>query len=328
MRDSFGRVIDYARISITERCNLKCVYCMPETGEDDSVINSAETLLSYDDIVFLCKVLAASGVSQIRITGGEPLVRPHANELIRGIKEIPDISYVSLTTNGILLSEQAGALADAGLDGINISLDSLDQTRYHEITRGGDVSRVLAGIETAFDAGISKIKLNCVPTRGIGKEDVVGIAEMARNRQFHIRFIEMMPIGCGAFHGTIENDEIRLILEKHFGPLKPWAGKMGNGPAKYYGLPGFKGKIGFISAMSSSFCQQCNRIRITSDGVLKTCLHMDQGISIRLAIKSRNHKELRSQLEQAVQNKPAKHHFSELPASAGADHRHMFQIGG
>ena len=337
MQDSFGRVIDYARISVTEHCNLKCVYCMPDAGDsgvsaaDLSCAENANQILSYDDIRYLCEELAALGVTQFRITGGEPLVRPRVHELVHGIKEIADVTYVGLTTNGILLPDQAKALAAAGLDGINISLDTMDHDRYRRITRNGDLTLALAGIQSALDAGIPKIKINCVPMDGIVEEDVVHIAELAKDKKFHIRFIEMMPIGCGdAQHmrmRMIENKEIRAILERHFGALTPWAGKVGNGPAEYFSVPGFQGSIGFISAMSSSFCQKCNRIRITSDGTMKTCLHMDQGVTLYQAIKAREGKQLRNRLEQAVWNKPARHHLGESTA-AGADQRHMFQIGG
>ena len=333
MQDSFGRVIDYARISVTEHCNLKCVYCMPDAGDAGvsaanlSCAENASPLLSCDDIRFLCEELTALGVTQFRITGGEPLIRPRVHELVRSIKEISGVSYVGLTTNGILLPAQAKALAAAGLDGINISLDTMNHDRYRQITRNGDLTTALAGIQSAFDAGIPKIKINCVPMDGIVEEDVVRIAGLAKEKRFHIRFIEMMPIGGGDAGHMVENKEIRAMLEGHFGSLTPWAGKMGNGPAEYFSVSGFQGSVGFISAMSSSFCQKCNRIRITSDGTMKTCLHMDQGVTLYQEIKAREGKLLRNRLEQAVWNKPARHHFGESTV-AGADQRHMFQIGG
>jgi len=324
MIDHYGRDIDYARISITDRCNLRCVYCMPETGIDKV---SCDDILSYEQIVRVCRVLARQGIRKLKITGGEPLARKDVPSLIACLKAIPGIEHVSLTTNGVSLAVVAQELTEAGLDSINISLDTLDPDRYRLLTRRGSVHDVLLGIAGAAAAGIQSIKINCVPIAGMNDQDLVSLAALAQNQDIHVRFIEMMPIGLGKQFRRVEPDLLRKLLEEAYGTMELYRGKLGNGPARYYSLPGFRGKIGFISAVSECFCEKCNRVRLTADGVLKTCLHLDEGVSLLPALSQDNDDLLKQQIGWAIRNKPAKHDFAS-EASWGMERRMMSQIGG
>ena len=270
MIDRCGRNIDYLRISVTDRCNLRCIYCMPEEGIR---LTEREKILQEPEIIRVCKVMAELGITKIKLTGGEPLVRPRIPGLIRQIKEISGIEKVTLTTNGILLKDQMQDLADAGLDSLNISLDTLDEECFCKITRRNLLEETLEGIREAMKYPEVQLKINCVPL-GLEEQDLCGIAEFARKNPVHVRFIEMMPIGYGSSFTGMSQEKIMLLLEQKFGKMIPYNGKtLGNGPCTYYTVDGFEGKIGFISAISHKFCSQCNRIRLTSQGYLKTCLH-------------------------------------------------------
>ncbi|MCD8139399.1 MAG: GTP 3',8-cyclase MoaA [Planctomycetaceae bacterium] len=321
MRDRFDRVIDYARLSITDRCNLRCVYCMPEEGV--AKMDHGD-VLSFDEIVRVAESLARLGVTRLKVTGGEPLVRKGAANLVRMLKNIDGIASVTLTTNGILLPSFAPALRDAGLDGVNISLDTLDPDRYRRLTRLGSVDDALRGLDAAL-AHFDSVKINCVPMDGV--QDVAPIASLARDAAVHVRFIELMPMGEGAAFAPVNRESVTAALEASFGPLTPCPPPRGNGPARYFSLPGFTGRIGFINTADHTICGSCNRVRLTADGVLKTCLHMDRGVPLRAIVRGRDGAGLDEAVADAIQHKPAHHQFA-LGNVAGAEVRRMSEIGG
>lgn len=324
MLDSLGRTIDYARVSVTDRCNLRCRYCMPEEGVGKK---RHEDILSFADIRRVVACFAELGIRRLKITGGEPLVRRDVVGLVRSLGEVPGIESVTLTTNGILLPGAARELREAGLGGVNVSLDTLDPEQYRELTRGGDVGRVLAGIDAALAAGLPSVKVNCVPMAATGADGLGRIAALARERPVHVRFIELMPMGAGAQFAAIERGRVREAVESAFGRLRPCAEKLGNGPAEYFSLPGFVGRIGFVDTLDHGLCGRCNRLRLTADGVLKACLHMDAGTDLRPALAESSDGALLAAVSGAIRAKPAHHRFS-LPGAPGSDRRGMSQIGG
>lgn len=265
MLDKLNRKIDYLRISVIDRCNLRCVYCMPEEGIESI---PHDEILTYDEILRICEIVSELGIRKIKITGGEPLVRKDIVNLIRDIKNIDKIEQVTLTTNGILLHEMLDDLYDAGIDAINISLDTLNKDNFKKITRRDGLEKVLMSIDKAYDLGI-RVKINCLAIRDFNLRELVEIASFAKDREIDVRFIELMPIGFGKKYTQIDNDEILSILESRFGTFEIVTEKRGNGPAKYYRNQNMKGCIGFISAISHEFCESCNRIRLTSSGFLK-----------------------------------------------------------
>lgn len=337
MKDSFGREIDYLRISVTDRCNLRCVYCMPEEGVCPV---SHEDILSYEEIEELTEIFSGLGISKIKLTGGEPLVRRNLPVLVRKLKQLPGIKNVTLTTNGILLKEQLPALMEAGLDGVNISIDSLNEQEYARFTRGGCLSRALEGLEAACSRKGLGVKVNCVSfweEENSFYERVKALGGLAGNYPVSVRFIEMMPIGYGRKFQNPGEKMVRDVLEKEYGPLKPYGGKLGNGPCQYYTLSGFAGKIGFISAVSHQFCSSCNRVRLTAAGYLKTCLQYEQGVDLKRILRQNEEKtEIRKKLEtaicRAVREKPRAHVFGEgnsLEQNTERLETHtMSQIGG
>lgn len=322
MRDGMNREIDYVRLSVTDRCDFRCTYCMPL----DIQFLPEELVLSKEEILFLMNQLAQDGIKKVKITGGEPLVRRDIIEIIREIKQIPGIENVTITTNGMLLEKYAEELKEAGLDGLNLSLDTLDPVEFHQITRVGKLEQVWAGLEKALAIGLPNIKLNTVARKAESAENLVKVAALAKKYPVHVRFIEMMPIGLGEESQGRSQEEVQKLLTDAFGPLKPFDERLGNGPAVYYALAGFKGKIGFISAVGHCFCETCNRIRITAGGNLKTCLHMDAGTNLRPALLAEDSDALQAQLRTALLHKPEKHHFAD--ANAHGDTRFMSQIGG
>lgn len=325
MRDSHGRNIDYIRISVTDRCNLRCVYCMPEQEECTAVRQQ----ISGDDLIVLCECFAQLGIKNIKITGGEPLVRRDVPELIRRMKAIPGIESITLTTNGVLLKPQLPALVKAGLDAVNISLDSLDEEDYARISRRRTLSGALSGLDAACAYPDLLVKVNCVPIRGMNDEQLGAIAGLARDRNVHVRFIEMMPIGYGRRFAFQGEEEIRSRLEQELGKkLIPYEGKIGHGPSHYYAVEGFRGKIGFISAISHKFCEDCNRVRLTCDGFLKTCLQYNIGCDLRsLMEKGLSKEQIRSAIRETIYSKPLCHHF-ENPEEENREEGNMSQIGG
>lgn len=337
MKDSFGREIDYLRISVTDRCNLRCVYCMPQ--EEIHRIPQEE-ILSYEEIEMAAAVFAGLGISRIKLTGGEPLLRRDLPVLIDKLKHIQGIRNVTLTTNGTLLKDQIGGLTEAGLDGVNISIDSLDPKEYARITRGGCLDEALEGLRAACSQKGLLVKVNCVSfmeeEKGFCKR-VKDLGGLAKSYAIPVRFIEMMPIGYGRDFQDPGEERVRRILEGEYGPLSSCEEILGNGPCRYHRIPGSDGKIGFISAVSHQFCASCNRVRLTSRGYLKTCLQYEQGADLkRILRQEKDKKEISKELEvavrRAVMEKPRAHVFgknSSLEQKTGTLETHtMSQIGG
>lgn len=324
MLDQYGRIIDYMRISLTDRCNLRCIYCMPEEGICQI---PREELLGQDEIIKICRLAGELGISRIKLTGGEPLVRRICVPLVKELKALPGISQVTLTTNGILLKEQLPGLMEAGLDALNISLDTLEAENFRRITRRNELDRTLEGLEAALSYPSLKVKINCVPTFQTDQE-LLQVAALARENPLHVRFIEMMPIGLGKDFTARDENSVKEILEKKYGILTPVSEILGNGPCHYYTLEGFKGKIGFISALSHKFCNQCNRVRLTSTGYLKGCLQFENGVDLKALLRNGASDEiLKNALQKAIFEKPAGHNFQEKKNGREESHI-MSQIGG
>ena len=253
MIDSSGREINYVRISVSDRCQLRCTYCMPEEGIE---LLSHSDMLTFDEIERLCRIFASLGINTIKITGGEPLCRKNVAQLIKNIKSIDGINEVTLTTNGLELARLWDNLCAAGLDAVNISLDTLDRELYSKITRRDRLEDVISSIRLTQQRGGIPVKINCVPM--MSDQLLWDIAALAKEYPIHVRFIEMMPIGRGKQFQFISREETMQKLQEHFGSLTPVNDKLGNGPAEYYTLADFKGNIGFISALSHKFCERCN----------------------------------------------------------------------
>lgn len=325
MIDQYHRNIDYVRISVTDRCNLRCIYCMPEEGV--AWTNHRE-ILTYDEICRICEVFAELGISKIKITGGEPLARKNLSRLILDLKKIAGIESVTLTTNGLLLKEQIASLVQAGIDGINISLDTLDEDIYKEITHRRGAVEVYDAILAAMAFKDIRVKVNCVPIKGMNDGDIFKLASLAKDNPICVRFIEMMPIGLGQQFEAYAEDALVAALEEKWGTFTPYPGRLGNGPARYYQIPGFVGKIGFISALSHQFCSECNRIRLTSTGFLKTCLQYDQGTELKTLLReSQDQNILKETIRQTIYGKPLQHNFGRQEAGPST-HKKMFEIGG
>ncbi|MDH4164259.1 MAG: GTP 3',8-cyclase MoaA [Nitrospirota bacterium] len=308
------RRIDYLRISVTDRCNLKCVYCMPAAG-----VNCMEKheVLSTTEIVRFVQIAYRYGLRKVRITGGEPLVRGDILSLIRALKQDVGIRDLSITTNGLLLEGMAEQLKHAGLDRVNVSLDTMDPERYRNITRGGALDTVWRGIEAAVEAGLAPLKINMVPLRGINDDEVRDFARLTYERDFHIRFIEFMPTGGNAWRRTdcVTSGEVRAQVAS-LGRLTPLLFR-GGGPSRNYRLSGARGVIGFISPVSDHFCGSCNRLRLSADGKLRPCLFSDQIIDVRPHLRRRSaDRDLADLIEQAVRSKPAGHFIERLGTTA------------
>jgi len=281
--DTFGRVHTNLRISVTDRCNLRCTYCMPE----EVVFLNRQELLSYEEIVRFVRLLVPLGVNKIRLTGGEPLVRKDLHKLVAMLRHIPGISDLSLTTNGILLAEQAERLYRAGLRRLNISLDTLRPAVFRQLTRRDGLERVLEGIRVARQVGFAPIKLNAVSIRGVTEDEVVPLARFARENGLELRFIEYMPIGADHWERSkvYFADEILQQLERAFGPLRPVADGDGTAPAQEWEYPD-GGRVGIIASISRPFCHQCNRLRLTADGKLRHCLFALEETDIKSLLRS------------------------------------------
>ena len=321
MYDNYQRNIDYFRISITDRCNLRCRYCMPEGIS----LVPMDQILRYEEILSVCTEAVNLGIRKYKITGGEPLVRIGCVDLIRRMKKIPGVEQVTMTTNGVLLSEYIDALARTGIDGINISLDTLDPVRYQSITGFPKLDMVMKGIIKAVNYGLN-VKVNCVLQRGINEEDWPGILELARDLLLDVRFIELMPIGEGKSQEGVSNNELLSEISDRYPGIRRDYRIHGNGPAIYYNIPGFKGSLGLISAIHGKFCDSCNRIRMTSTGDLKSCLCYDKGINIREAVRNNDREQIREILKKTICGKPRMHHFEEIKEIT--EHKKMVQIGG
>lgn len=325
MLGSYGRIIDYLRISVTDRCNFRCGYCMPPEGIK---LLEAQELLSYEELLRIIKVLGRYGVSKIRLTGGEPLVRKDIVDFVREIKAIGTVKDLSMTTNGSLLAGMAHQLKEAGLDRVNISIDTVDTARFTRITGKGEVARTIEGINSAIEAGLNPVKLNVVLTEELQKDDVVYFIEQIHKKPIAVRFIEYMPIGLGGVKPGASIAVIkRMISEAGYGSLEPVVFTKGNGPAKYYRLPRAIGTFGFITPISEHFCDSCNRVRLTADGKIKPCLLANCEIDIKAALRSGGSNEMIYQLfEKALREKPYKHRLGE--SRDGAELRGMSQVGG
>ena len=283
LKDSYQRAIDYLRVSITDRCNLRCIYCMPSEG---IIPLEHKEILRYEEIIRVINIAVKTGVRRVRITGGEPLVRKNITYLISALREMEDIKDLSLTTNGVLLSSYADKLVEAGLKRINISLDSLRPDRFKEITRGGDSSLVWEGIVAAEKAGLTPVKINMVPIRGINSDEIEDFAKVTLRLPYQIRFIEFMPFGTEGLWSPerfIPLEEIKAIVET-VAPLIPVQMKRA-GPARYFRFDGAAGVIGFISPISNHFCGECNRLRLTADGKLRPCLFSETEIDLKPALR-------------------------------------------
>lgn len=325
MIDGIGRTIDYLRISVTDKCNLRCRYCMPECGVE---LIPHEELLTLEEIYRVVRIMEGIGIKKIRITGGEPLVRKNIIKLIEDIHALDGIEEIAMTTNGVFFGEKAKDLKRAGLDSVNISLDTMNQESFKKITGFDEHKRVMDAVDAALKQNI-RLKINCVPCREFNENDIEEIALLARNYPVDVRFIELMPVGCGKnFHG-ISNDEILSRLEAVYGKGTVSGEKRGNGPAKYYDFTEFQGKIGFISPMSHKFCSECNRIRLTAEGRLKLCLHYNSGIELKPLLRSdADDGEIRDKIIEAILKKPQAHDFFHAADVENSDQRKMVQIGG
>jgi cyclic pyranopterin phosphate synthase len=320
--DSFGRSINYLRISVTDRCNMRCIYCMPPEGVPQ--ISHSE-ILSYEEIWTVVRAAAELGIYKIRLTGGEPLVRAELPELVRMLSQIEGIQELSLTTNGAFLKKYALELKQAGLSRVNVSLDTLKPDKFRYITRLGELETVLEGIEAAKKVGFNPVKINTVVMRGINDDEILDFARMTFENGWHVRFIELMPFKSVAeFVPSIE-------LQQHislFGKLEPCASITGNGPAMYYRLAGARGTIGFITPLSdSSFCSRCNRMRLTPDGKLRPCLLGEDEIDLKTPLRNNaSMDELKNLILKAVASKPEHHHLET--ENVRLANRKMSQIGG
>lgn len=325
LEDQFHRNIDYMRISVTDRCNLRCTYCMPSAGV---MPFEYKNILTYEEIARVVMVASTLGVRKIRITGGEPLVRKDLASLISSLRGIHGIEDISMTTNGVFLERRAKALADAGLNRVNISLDSFKPERYKKITRGGNIEDVFKGIESAERAGLLPVKINMVPIRGFNDDEIKDFASLTLNTHYQVRFIELMPIGAyeeWSDDKYVPTDEIRAIVET-IGPIFPVRLRK-NGPARYFRFENAPGVIGFISALSNHFCDACNRLRLTSDGKLRPCLFSESEIDLKPALRnSDSDHEIERLLRLAVDVKPDGHNISNR-ADLGSL-KLMSQIGG
>lgn len=319
MRDFYGREIDYMRISITDRCNLRCIYCMPQKIESVPM----SEILTYEEIAEIVKAAVQLGISHYRITGGEPLVRKGCFKLVRLLKEIPGVKTVGMTTNGVLLAEHAQALQKAGLDSINVSLDTVDPGRFKEMAGSDSLCHVLKGIDEAKQVGLP-VKINTVNCLGT---EWAPLLEFAEKKNIPIRFIEMMPIGYGKNHMGNSNEQLIKMMEERYGNGRAVEAIYGNGPAKYMRFERLNVDVGFISALHHKFCGSCNRIRLSAEGFLKLCLCYDAGIDLRSTLRDPEGSEALVQImKQAIYHKPMEHCFDE--SSEMTEKEPMIRIGG
>ncbi|MBC2582349.1 GTP 3',8-cyclase MoaA [Clostridium sp. DJ247] len=318
MIDSYGRDINYLRISITDLCNLRCRYCMPVQGIQKI---DHEKILRLEEIYEIAKTFVSLGINKIRITGGEPLVRKGALNLIEKLGKLEGIKDFAMTTNGVLLKDSARDLKNAGLNRVNISLDTLDEKKYYNITKGGNIKEVLEGIEEARKVGLTPIKLNVVLIGGFNDNEIEDFVNLTRYEKIDVRFIELMPIGQAKDWSLDNFISNKLVLEK-VKELTEIQGEDTSSPAKYYKLPNGKGRVGLINPISCKFCNSCNRLRLTSDGKIKPCLHSNDEIDLRTALrKGENIKEI---ITDIIKNKPKEHNLEDGEYIK----RNMIAIGG
>ena len=325
MRDRFGRTINYMRISVTDRCNLRCRYCMP-----DGITKCAmQEILTYEEIVEIAEAAEDCGITRFKVTGGEPLVRRGVETLVRSLKELPLTEQVTLTTNGVLLKEKLPALVEAGLDAVNISLDTTDREKYRQVTGRDCLPQVLCAVRACVEAGI-RTKINAVLLPGCNEEAFLPLIQIASEWPVDVRFIELMPIGEGRSNKGLDNRRLIDKLYAAYPGTVPDPTPRGNGPAVYYAVPGFTGRIGFISAIHGKFCDSCNRVRLTSTGFLKQCLCFEDGTDLRAILRSGDeagrHRLLTEAIRSAASGKPGEHSF-DRPELITEKHR-MSGIGG
>ena len=326
LQDRHGRTIDYIRLSLTDRCNFRCLYCMPPEGE--SFVPHGE-VLSYEEILRVCRIAAGLGVSRYKITGGEPFCRKGSIDFIRRLRALPGVEQTTITTNGSLLGAHVEALADMGVEGVTVSLDSLSQDSFSAITRSearlDDIVRAMA---EARGRGL-RVKINVVPLSGRNEAELPNLVRFALANGYHIRFIELMPVGNGRRHAGPPPEAIRDMIERNFGVLIPVKRALGNGPAECYSVAGHRATVGFISALSKKFCGACNRIRLTSLGYLKTCLHHNVGVDLKPLLRGQaTDAELKRALVEAVSKKPKGHEFSREPVRGEPENFSMNSVGG
>lgn len=324
MHDSYGRRINYLRISLTDACNLRCVYCMPE----NMTFRPRQELMTDEEILYLVRVGASLGVNKIRLTGGEPTIRPNVVELVREIAATPGIKDLAMTTNGILLDKLAQPLAEAGLKRVNISIDTLDADKFHEITRWGHIDDVWRGIRAAERAGMTPLKLNSVVVRNFNEVDMIDLARLTLENDWDVRFIEMMPFGeISDFQqgNVVTFQEMRDRIEGTFGPLEEASYDFVD-PSRPYRIPGAMGTLGFISSVTEPFCQGCGRVRLTADGKLRLCLLRDDEVDLLTPLRQgATFEEMRTLMHEGAFHKPWGHSLSD---GKFAKNRTMNQIGG
>ena len=334
MKDSHGRVIDYLRISLTDRCNFRCIYCMPADGVS---MMTHDEILRIEEIEQIARVATRIGIRSVRLTGGEPLVRRGVVDLVRSLHDMPEIKNISLTTNAVLLPDMADDLKAAGLSRVNISLDTLDPTQFAEITRVGQIESTLKGIDAALATGFDPVKINAVTVRRLN-QDYLAFARLSVDRPLHVRFIEYMPVGestgsDGSGWGkedVVPSDELLATINERareaglpeLEPVNDDGKPIGWGPATYFQFPGAQGTVGFISPLSRHFCSQCNRLRLTADGKLRPCLFSDHEIDVRTALHEGGEEAVYEAFLEALNLKPDEHHDK-----VGTE-RKMSQIGG
>lgn len=357
MRDSFGRTIDYLRVSVTDRCNFRCIYCMPNEGYP---VSPKQELLTFEEMARLIHLAADLGITKVRLTGGEPLVRRDLPELVRKVASHPNVQDLSCTTNAFLLKPKAQELKDAGLQRVNVSLDTLCPERFARIARRGSLQQVLDGLEAAFDVGLEPVKVNCVLMKGVNDDEAVDFARLTLERPLHVRFIELMPIrwnldetepmdAFAALTGNrdlfrlriaqddgmlndaqmrrmvVSTDVAREQIEAELGEMSP-AEIPTNGPARTYRIKGAIGTVGFISQISNDLCSRCNRLRLTADGQLRPCLMADGEVDLRTPLRTgATDGEIKALFRNVVQAKPERHYLAEGQKVTG---RGMSQLGG
>jgi cyclic pyranopterin phosphate synthase len=326
MEDGFGRRIEYLRISVTDKCNLRCVYCMPEEGLPWL---KREQILRYEEIAQVVRVMAGVGLRRIRLTGGEPLVRRDLSALVRMIRAVPQIEDVALSTNAVLLEDQADELRAAGVDRLNVSLDSLRPERIDAISRrAGSAEAIFRGLEAAERVGFAPIKVNCVVMRGRNDDEVADFAAITRERPWHVRFIEVMPTGDNL---GVQADEFvpaddMLARIGRTGDLRPVAGPGGNGPARYFAFEGAPGTVGVITPMSHNYCERCNRMRLTADGQLRPCLFGHLQTNLRDPL--RRGEPLEPLIRHTLSVKPERHWLEHGTAAGSGGLRALSEVGG
>jgi GTP 3',8-cyclase len=324
MLDQYNRKVNYLRISVTDRCNLRCLYCMPAEGVQ---CLSDKELLSYDEILRIIKAAAKLGITKIRFTGGEPLLRKDIVELVMAAKKAEGIREVCITTNGVLLSSFSKGLAEAGIDNINISIDSLDSVKYGNITGGGRLENILEGIRLSLGFGIKRIAVNTVVLKGKNDDEIINFVRFSEVEGIDVRFIELMPLGEGQNHPFLSNDAVKSVVLSQRELRLDSKQNQASSHVQYYKTKDDRGVIGFISPMTHNFCGHCNKIRLTAGGFLKQCLHWDRGIDLKAVLRDcKEDKEIEQAIRHMIYGKPLKHSFND--EFDKGDRRRMSQIGG